>query len=345
MVRMLIVSALAIGLVAAPGTRAQDRPGKNDKRVKRIRDIQVLSDIDLKTTPLSDVLADLSKKANVTFVLGSQAAALKQAKATKLEKPKLPRQSLDAFLKAYMPALSVPNASYEIRPDYIEIRAEQKADALNPAGHIVDVLHNERINYEKDLQTTPFNEVIGDFAKKYDIPFIVDKTALGDAAAQLDTAKAEKLSLTSLNGLPLSTFLDVYLRALPLDAHITYLVRADHIAITSHEQASKVSGLQEAFEQAKVSKDAAKLVRAEARLKLPLVCIDAKERSLSAVLEDLRRVYGVNIVVPQGARENANSIITMRLLNVPIDTALEVLGPWKVIRKGNVFILTAEAGA
>ena len=131
---------------------------------------------------------------------------------------------------------------------------------------------------------------------------------------------------------------------MPLDARITYLVRADHIAITSHEQALQVSGLQEAFEQAKVSKDAAKLVRAEARLKLPLVCIDAKERPLSAVLEDLRRVYGVNIVTNPSAKDLMKTPVTMRLLNVPIDTALQVLsdkineGSWKVIRKGNVFI-------
>src|SRR6185437_3078595 len=121
--------------------------------------------------------------------------------------------------------------------------------------------------------------------------------------------------------------------------------KADHIAITSRMEASKVSGLQEAFELAKASKDASKLVRAEARLNLPLICIDAKERPLSAVLEDLRRIYGVNIVTSPFTKEVLQAPVTVRLLNVPIDTALEVVGPWKVIRKGNVFILTVEAGA
>ncbi|HEY2910666.1 MAG TPA: hypothetical protein VGI99_10495, partial [Gemmataceae bacterium] len=95
-------------------------------------------------------------------------------------------------------------------------------------------IEGPRVNYEKDLQTTPFTEVIGDLAKRHEITFVVNKTALGDMAAQLDTAKAEKLSVQSLNGMPVGTFLDVYLRALPV-AGVTYVVRPDYIEITSYQ--------------------------------------------------------------------------------------------------------------
>src|SRR5262249_47438885 len=99
---------------------------------------------------------------------------------------------------------------------------------------IQSVLENQRVSYEKDLQTTPFKEVLEDLAKRYDITFVINKTAIGDMANQLDTAKADKLSVSRLDGMPIGTFLDVYLRALPVP-YVTYVVRPDYIEITSYD--------------------------------------------------------------------------------------------------------------
>ena len=96
------------------------------------------------------------------------------------------------------------------------------------------VLDNQRISYEKDLKTTPFTEVIEDLAKRYDITFVVNKTALGEGGMGIDTDKAEKLSVTKLDGMPVGTFLDVYLRALKTP-FVTYIVRPDYIEITSYD--------------------------------------------------------------------------------------------------------------
>ena len=60
------------------------------------------------------------------------------------------------------------------------------------------ILEDRRVSYEKDLQTTPFLEVLGDLSKRYDLTFVVNKAAIGDAANTLNDAKADKLTATKL---------------------------------------------------------------------------------------------------------------------------------------------------
>ena len=88
------------------------------------------------------------------------------------------------------------------------------------------------MTFEKDLQTTPLSEVLQDLAKKYEVTFVINKSQI-EMSAALSDAKAEKLSATSLNGLTLGTFLDVYLRGLTVP-DITYIVRPDYVEITSY---------------------------------------------------------------------------------------------------------------
>lgn len=217
--------------------------------------------------------------------------------------------------------------------------AAEEGRGILSAEKIVDVLHNQRASYEKDLQTTPFPEVLGDLAKRYNITFVVDKVAFGDAAGALSDAKADRLSTSRLDGLPVGTFLDIYLRGLSVE-NVTYLVRPDYIEITTREAAQKEAGLPEAIEEAKTAGEPGEVVRAKARMNLPLVCVAVKDKPLGAVLKDLSRVYGLNVVVEPGVREQLNTQLTERLLNVPADTALEVLAGQaglSVVRKGNVF--------
>ena len=211
--------------------------------------------------------------------------------------------------------------------------------AIPSAEKIVSILQVQRISYEKDLQTTPFKEVLEDLAKRYNVIFVVNKTAIGDMSAVLDTVKAEKLSSTKLEGMRFVTFLDVYFRAIPVP-DITYLVRADHIEITTRDAAQQEAGLMEAMDEAKASGEQAEIVRAKARLNLPLVCVSAKEKPLSTILDELSAVYGLNIVVEPTAREPLKGPLTERLLNVPADTAIELLAGQaglSVVRKGNTF--------
>ena len=166
----------------------------------------------------------------------------------------------------------------------------------------------------------------------------MNKTAIGDMAAVLDTAKAEKLSVTKIDGMRLTTFFDVYFQSLPFE-NLTYLVRADHIEITTREAAQKEAGLMEAMDEAKATDDKGEIVRAKARLNLPLVCVSAKGKPLSAILDELAASYGLNIVVAD-VKVQLKTPLTECLLNVPADTALELLAgqaDLRVVRKGNTF--------
>jgi hypothetical protein len=215
------------------------------------------------------------------------------------------------------------------------------------AETIVATLHNSRVSYEKDLQTTPFKEVMEDFAKLYSFPIIVNKKELSQFGDDnIGTMKAQALSIGNLNGINLHRFLIVYLSAMHRDndekGNWTYLVRDDYIEITTREAARKEAGLLEAVQEA--SGDTADLVRAKARLNLQLVCVAVKDQALSPVLYDLSRTYGVNVVVDSTVRPQVDKThVTERLLNVPADTALELLAAQaglEVVRKGNTFRIT-----
>jgi hypothetical protein len=70
-----------------------------------------------------------------------------------------------------------------------------------------------------------------------------------------------------------------------------------------------------------------------------------KDKQLGAVLDDLRCIYGVNIVVETGAKVQLKAAITEQLLNVPADTALELIAGQAdlgVVRKGNTFRLISN---
>jgi hypothetical protein len=218
-------------------------------------------------------------------------------------------------------------------------------DQKRPADPVA-ILQGQRITYEKDLQTTPFKEVLSDIASRFKVTFVVDKAAF-PTDANLDDAKADLLSAQRLEGLPLCTFLDVYFRGLTVEG-VTYLVRSDRIEITSRHVAQKEAGLTEAVDEAKATGEPMDLVKAKARLNLPLVCVAVQERPLNLVLKDLGQVYGLNIVIDREVREVLKMTVTERLLNVPADTALELLvgqAGLTVVRKGNTFRVTGNGAA
>lgn len=238
---------------------------------------------------------------------------------------------------------------HKLRPSWNAITTQQEEDQKPglTAQKIVHTLHNTRVApYEKDLQTTPLPEVLGDLAKRYELTFVIDKTVFDEPAA-LNDAKADRLMATRLDGLSLHAFLNIYFRGLNVP-NVTYLVRDDRIEITSRQAAQKEAGLFEAIEEAKATEDRSTLVRAKARLDLPLVSVVVEEKPISTVLRDLSRVYGLNVVIHPGAREVTKALVTQRLLNVPADTAIEQLvrqTDMSVVRKGNVFLVGFSEGA
>lgn len=224
--------------------------------------------------------------------------------------------------------------------------AAKKKAVPTGAARIVAHLHNSRVEYDKDLQTTPLPEVLADLAKRFEVTVVINKAAF-ETPAVLDGAKATNLSLNRLDGLTLHAFLSNYLRGLSYP-EVTYLVRDDYIEVTSVAVAQKEAGLQEAMEVAGVSEDAGVSAAARARKDLPLVSVVAEDKPFLDVLKDLTRVYGLNVVVNRAERQRlTESVAFLRLLNVPADTTLELLAEQaglEVVRKGNTFRLAAGGG-
>jgi hypothetical protein len=221
---------------------------------------------------------------------------------------------------------------------------EKKLSTATPVEKIIAALHDGKMDYEKDLRTTPFKEVIENLSKQFNVKFVMNKAAIGEMSPQLETAKAETFAATGIDNMTLGTFLKAYLPALAVE-NVTYLVRADHIEITSSGAAAKEVGLQEDEAEAQGS---VPLIRAAARFQLPIICLAVKERPITMVFDDLRRVYGLNIVVSPACKEQLKTPITVQLLNVPADTALELIAEQAelgVVRKGNTFRIISNPGA
>jgi tetratricopeptide (TPR) repeat protein len=124
-----------------------DTGGPTQKKIQSILENQRVSyGKDLQTTPLSEVLQDLAKQYEITFVINKAAiemsAALGDAKAERLSATKLDGLTVGTFLDVYLRGLQIPDVTYVVRPDYIEItsyqaRLEEKVTRVFPVADLV----------------------------------------------------------------------------------------------------------------------------------------------------------------------------------------------------------------
>lgn len=209
---------------------------------------------------------------------------------------------------------------------------------------IVERLHTGIWWYEKDLRTTPFPEVMEDFSRRHRIRVFINREAFPYEEDHW-RPKASVLATDQMDGIVNARFLSNYLQALPVKG-LTYLVRDDHIEITTEEVAEREAGLRSAVQQARMSRDSSRDAEIRQRRDLPLVSVASKSIPLSLILDGLTRAYGLAISIddklPQEVREMP---ISLRLLNVPADIALELIAEqarlhvqrkdrWFILRKG-----------
>lgn len=216
-----------------------------------------------------------------------------------------------------------------------------KADAAD----IVRTLQTQRVSFPGNLNDTPLFELIQNLAKQFDVNFVFREELFKERGEANFIERKPVLFSTRLEGLTLHRFLDMVLTSM----QAAYLVRDGYIEIVPREFAVKEVGFEEAIQEAGVGDDAVAAVKANARVGLPIVCVVAENKALQTVLTDLARVYDLNVVIESGVRDIVkNKVVTERLLNVPADTALELLAgqaDLNVIRKGNTFRVTTGGGA
>jgi hypothetical protein len=227
--------------------------------------------------------------------------------------------------------------------------ASGRADSPKPVGvtpdahllKIVSTLHSQRVTFEGDLTQVSLSELLGVMAKKYDINFVVRNEAFREAGEANIADKKPQLWIARLDGLPLHQFLTLVLGTMGA----VPMVRNDYIEILPREAALREVGLVEAVNEATNTRDPDAMNKAQARLALPLVNVVAADKPLPDVLAELARVYDLNVVIDARLQKDLRGVIlSERLLNVPADTALELLAGQAgltVARKGNTFRVTA----
>jgi hypothetical protein len=222
----------------------------------------------------------------------------------------------------------------------------QPGKGVDSAAKMLSVLHGQRVRYEKELRDTTLADFLADLARRYDLTFVVMEEAFkAEDVPNVLEMKPNLAVAPKIEGLSLHRFLTLVLK----NVGAAYLVREDYIEITTRQAAQKEAGLTEAIEEAMNNPDdPGGVIRAQYRLNLPLVCVVVENEPLDAVITNLARAYDLNVVIHPDARKLMKDIrVSERLLNVPADTALEVLAGLAdqgVMRKGNTFRVGYGAG-
>ena len=175
------------------------------------------------------------------------------------------------------------------------------------------------------------------------LEFFNDRTGLSfhvDEAAFKEAGYADKsVLLEPIATPPIPQMRDVRLTAAlrkvlsriqtPAGQEATYLIRPDHVEITTRKKARS-----EAFR--------------EGTRDVPLVDAAFEKRPLGEALAELAASYGLNLVIDTRVEEKTKTTVSATLLNAPVDTAIRVLADMADLQPAfldNVIYLTTKENA
>jgi type II secretory pathway component GspD/PulD (secretin) len=216
---------------------------------------------------------------------------------------------------------------------------KQKPD---PSDQLITKLFDQEVKIEGNVNEIPIGNLLQQLSKKYDITFVVKEDyfkAEGEESADF-AKKKPKVEASQLHGLTLHQLLVRVFDSLDVapagvTPGVTYLIKGKTVEIVPkyiaqrYVRALPVSGDEGEGET----------------LRDPLVSLIVKQKSLTDVVETLANRYDLNVIIGPQAVDATASLVTARLLNVPADTALEMLAAQcglRSIRKGNAFLITSK---
>jgi hypothetical protein len=296
--------------------------------------------------PLFEVLATLSKRHGVTFVVMEEQFRAKQVTDLKEKKSPLKFETkgltLHAFLNVWLAGFE---AMYRARPDYLEIvplgaaaenlpalgrPAAAQADAL---ATLLDKLHGEEVQFEGNIGEIPLFELLLRLSKRHDLAFTVnDESFRADGINDIREARP-RVSAPQVRGLTLHQFLSTVLES----TGATYVVKGKTVEVVTPTHAARVT--RSALD---VVQDGPKALRE------PLVSAVFAEKPLAEAVASVAGRYDLSVVVSPQAGDGRVAPVTARLLNVPADKALELLAlqaDLRVVRKGAAFLVTSREHA
>lgn len=168
-------------------------------------------------------------------------------------------------------------------------------------------------------------------SKRYNLTFDLNEKAfemdnLKDVAR---TPVADPTAIPPMH-VALATVLRKILRRVPTESGTTFLIRRDHIEITTELMVRAELGIP------------------EERPLLPLVWDSFEDTPLVQILPRLAETSGCNVIADPKAKEKLQTKITASINNVPIDTAVRLLANMadlSMVKLDNVFYITTADNA
>ncbi len=183
-----------------------------------------------------------------------------------------------------------------------------------------------------DDPRTTLMEALEKLTKLHDITFDINDKAFRFESI-MEVGRAEIVAadpIPPMKNVRLSTVLSKILSRVPVPSGATYLLRSDHIEITTGT-----------FTQAEVWGN-------YNGPKLPLVHVTLEKCPLEDAVKELAEQSGFNVVLDNRATERAKTTVSARLLNMPLDTALRLLADMtdlRTVHLDNVLYITTKENA
>lgn len=191
----------------------------------------------------------------------------------------------------------------------------------------------QRVDFDgiEDPRVT-LSEALEKLTKMYDISFAINEMAFKNEQLQVEKTEVVGMSgpIPAMKHAPLSRVLRAVLSRIPVGSGATYLVRSDHLEITTGS-----------FQRAEIwGKFGGPY--------LPLVNATLEKIPLDEAAQRLADQAEFNVMIDSRVGEKAKTPVSARLLNTPLDTALRLLcdsADLQTIHLDNVLYITSKANA
>ncbi len=203
--------------------------------------------------------------------------------------------------------------------------------------YLISLLSNSRIvdfpGFDDPKLT--LQDALEYLANRYDLAFDVDEKAFGqkfgkDGQGSVLTEEIAKTPLPPARNARLDNVIRKILVRIDVPSGATYLIRRDHVYITTQAAASKE-------------------ILGDPKLPLPpLVQGRVDKCPLQNALSEIAESTEVSVVLDESVAEKGSQTVTARFLNTPVDTAVRVLANranLSVVRLDNVLYVTTPEKA
>jgi hypothetical protein len=200
-------------------------------------------------------------------------------------------------------------------------------------SELLHILFNKQVEVEGNINDMSLMDLLTFLSKKHGITFAINQDSFKAEGGMDISEKKPSVASTKINGMTLHQLLVRVLDSLGG----TYIIKGNVVEVVPLAHAAKMA-------KAETDMD----VNGNLSLKEPLVCAIIKQRPLADAIDLLASRYDLSVTIAPQARDGSASAVSARLMNLPVDKAIEMLAvqcELRVVRKGNAFLITSREHA